>query len=118
MLDIFPLSADGYLTPASGTVEVELFRAAAAVVHHAPLSGGDTLERVERWTRVVTVADFGVNGARLKLPFGAVHPEFDLDWTPWAWSTCGWSFRATACSTTRSTVCEFGRMHRCGIGTK
>jgi hypothetical protein len=82
MLDVLPLSEDGYLLPARGTVEVELFAPQHRVFHHAPLSGGDTLERVERWTVAVAVEDFTANGARLKLPFGAVHPEFDWDWTP------------------------------------
>jgi hypothetical protein len=80
ILEILPISADGYLTPASGTAEVELFAPQKRSFSLVPLSGGDTLERVERWTKRVDLADFGVNGARLKLPFGAVHPEFDLDW--------------------------------------
>jgi hypothetical protein len=80
ILDVLPISADGYLTPTSGTVEVELFAPQKRSFSLVPLSGGDTLERVERWTKRVDLADFSVNGARLKLPFGAVHPEFDLDW--------------------------------------
>lgn len=82
ILDILPMSEDGYLHPARGTVEVELFAPQHRVFHHAPLSGGDTLERVERWTQTIGVEDFTTSGARLKLPFGAVHPEFDWDWTP------------------------------------
>jgi len=80
ILDVLPISADGYATPTGGTVEIELFAPQKRVFQDAPKSGGDTLERVERWTRTVDLADFGPNGARLKLPFGAVHPEFDLDW--------------------------------------
>ncbi len=80
LVELWPLSADGYLTPASGTVEVELFAPQRRVFHHAPRSGGDTIERVERWVRSVSPSDFTTNGVRLKLPFGAVHPEFDLDW--------------------------------------
>jgi hypothetical protein len=80
ILEILPISADGYLTPTSGTAEIELFAPQKRSFDLVPLSGGDTLERVERWTKRVDLADFGVNGARLKLPFGAVHPEFDLDW--------------------------------------
>jgi hypothetical protein len=82
ILDILPLSEDGYLLPARGTVEVELFAPQHRVFHHAPLSGGDTLERVERWTQAIGVENFTTSGARIKLPFGAVHPEFDWDWTP------------------------------------
>jgi hypothetical protein len=50
------------------------------VFHHAPLSGGDTLELVERWTRQVTPADFGPGGVQLRLPYGAIHPELRPDW--------------------------------------
>ncbi|MCI0360901.1 MAG: hypothetical protein L0211_20680, partial [Planctomycetaceae bacterium] len=80
LVEIYPLSDDGYIVPANGAVEVELFAPQKRVFHHAPLSGGDTLERVERWTQAIDAADFGRGYARLKLPFGAVHPEFDLDW--------------------------------------
>jgi hypothetical protein len=80
LVELWPLSADGYLTPTNGTVEVELFAPQRRVFHHAPRSGGDTIERVERWVRSVSPGDFTASGVRLKLPFGAVHPEFDLDW--------------------------------------
>jgi hypothetical protein len=82
ILDVLPISEDGYLLPARGMVEVELLAPQHRMFHHAPLSGGDTLERVERWTQTVALEDFTASGARLKLPFGAVHPEFDWDWTP------------------------------------
>jgi hypothetical protein len=80
IVDLLPMDADGYLAPVSGMVEIELFAPQRRVFHHAPLSGGDTLERVERWTRAIRAADFTANGVRLRLPFGAVHPEFDTDW--------------------------------------
>lgn len=80
LVDLYPLAADGFLAPAGGTVEIELFASQRRVFHHAPLSGGDTIELVERWTRSIDAADFTTRGAQLKLPFGAVHPEFDSDW--------------------------------------
>jgi hypothetical protein len=80
IVDVFPLDAEGYLAAASGWVEAELFAQQRRVFHHAPQSRGETLERVERWTAHVSPADFDARGVRLKLPFGAVHPEFDLDW--------------------------------------
>ena len=73
-----PLDADGGLAAVSGTVEVEFFAPQRRTFHHAPQSGGDTLERVERWT--LQVQDYGPRGARLRLPFGAIHPELDQDW--------------------------------------
>jgi hypothetical protein len=80
LIDVMPLDAEGYLVAASGLVEVELFAQQRRVFHHAPRSRGETLERVERWTASVEAEGFGPSGIRLKLPFGAVHPEFDLDW--------------------------------------
>jgi hypothetical protein len=80
VVDLFPQDGEGYLTPVSGSVEVEFFAPQRRVFHHAPLSGGDTLERVERWTVQINPADFTTNGVRLRLPFGVVHPEFDSDW--------------------------------------
>jgi hypothetical protein len=80
LLDVRSLDADGYLAAAGGLVEIELFAQQRRVFHHAPQSRGETLQRVERWTASVAAEDFGPSGFRLKLPFGAVHPEFDLDW--------------------------------------
>ena len=80
VIDLFPLDGEGYLTPVSGSVEIEFFAPQRRVFHHAPLSGGDTLERVERWTVQINPADFTTNGVRLRLPFGVIHPEFDSDW--------------------------------------
>jgi hypothetical protein len=80
LVELWPLSADGHAVPASGTVEIELYAPQQRVFHHAPRSGGATIERIERWVRSVSPRDFTASGLRLKLPFGAVHPEFDLDW--------------------------------------
>ena len=80
VVDLFPLDGEGYLAPVSASVEIELFAPQRRVFHHAPMSGGDTLERVERWTVAIDPADFTTSGVRLRLPFGAVHPEFDSDW--------------------------------------
>jgi hypothetical protein len=80
IVELMPVDGEGYLAPASGTVEIELFAPQRHVFHHVPQSGGDTLELVERWTRNIRAVDFTANGVRLRLPFGAVHPEFDSDW--------------------------------------
>lgn len=80
ILDLMPIDAEGYLAPVSGVAEIELFALQRRAFHHAPLSGGDTLERVERWTAVINPSDLKTNGFRLKLPFGTVHPDFDTDW--------------------------------------
>jgi hypothetical protein len=83
VVDLFPLDGEGYLAPVSGAVEIELFGPQRRVFHHAPLSGGDTLERIERWTRQIDPSQFTANAVRLRLPFGAVHPEIDTDWVAW-----------------------------------
>jgi len=80
LVDLSPLSADGALTAVAGTVEVELYVPQRRTFDLAPLSGGDTLELLERWTRAIEPSDFGPSGARLKLPFGAIHPELRPDW--------------------------------------
>jgi hypothetical protein len=53
------------------------------VFDQAPKSGGDTLELVERWTRSIAPADMGPSGYRVRLPFGAIHPELSPDWLAW-----------------------------------
>lgn len=83
VVDLFPLDGEGYLAPVSGAVEIELFGPQRRVFHHAPLSGGDTLERIERWVVQIDPLQFTSGGVRLKLPFGAVHPEIDTDWVAW-----------------------------------
>jgi hypothetical protein len=80
VLDVAPLDAEGYIIPADGTLEVELFASQRRAFHHAPLSGGDTLELAERWTRAINPAELRPGGYRFRLPFGAVHPELDPDW--------------------------------------
>jgi hypothetical protein len=80
VVDLLPLDSQGYVAPAGGTVEVELFAAQRRTLYLAPRSGGDTLELVERWTRAIEPEDIGPSGVRLRLPFGAVHPELDYEW--------------------------------------
>jgi hypothetical protein len=80
VLEIAAIDEFGYLAAANGTLQVELFAPQRRVFHHAPLSGGDTLELVERWTRAVSADNVGPAGFRVRLPFGAVHPEIDFDW--------------------------------------
>jgi hypothetical protein len=83
MIDIVPLDGEGFLIPCNGTLTVELFGQQRRTLDLAPQSGGATLELVERWTREISAEDFGPNGVRLKLPFGAIHPELRPDWLAW-----------------------------------
>jgi hypothetical protein len=79
-LVVMPVDFDGALVPVSGTVEVELLARQGRRFQDAPQAGGATTERVERWTRTIRADEFSSSGVRLRLPFGAVHPEFDTDW--------------------------------------
>lgn len=81
LVDIMPLDRFGNRVAALGTVEVELYVPQRRQFDLAPLSGGDTLELVERWSRQIEWTSYGRNGARLQLPFGAIHPELQPDWT-------------------------------------
>jgi hypothetical protein len=83
LIDVAPVDINRRLVPVSGTLEVELFAPQRRTLDLAPQSGGDTLELVERWTRAITPDDFGPSGARLRLPFGAITPELQPNWTAW-----------------------------------
>jgi len=83
LIDVAPLDINGRLVPISGTLEVELFAPQRRTLDLAPQSGGDTIELVERWTRAITPDDFGPSGVRLRLPFGAITPELQPNWTAW-----------------------------------
>jgi hypothetical protein len=82
VIDVMPLDINRYIVPVNGTLEVELFVAQRRIqLDLAPMSGGDTLELVERWTRAIAPEDFGPSGVRLRLPFGAITPELRPSWT-------------------------------------
>jgi hypothetical protein len=82
VVDVFPLDLNRYIVPSNGTLEVELFAPQRRKeLDLAPRSGGDTFELVERWTRAITPDDFGPGGARVRLPYGAIHPELQPNWT-------------------------------------
>ena len=81
VVDVMPLDINRYLVPSSGTLEVELYSPQRRTLDLAPMSGGDTMELVERWTRAINPEDFGPGGVRLRLPFGAIHPELNPNWT-------------------------------------
>jgi hypothetical protein len=71
---IHPTTADGALTPIDGTLAVDLLGQ-----RPASQGQGDGLATIGRWTETVRMADFGPLGAEYRLPFQAVHPDFDLE---------------------------------------
>lgn len=75
---LWPLTADGTVRAARGTLTVELFAARARV---APSSGRAQL--IGRWTRAVDSEDFESRGAQYRLEYKSVDPDRDLMWAPY-----------------------------------
>lgn len=75
IIDIYPCDLQGATVPVFGTLEVDLIAERVGVVKRP-----DPFCRLGRWTQQVRPDDFGPCGARYRLPFQAVHPEFDLRW--------------------------------------
>src|SRR5688500_14885031 len=67
----------GNTTAARGTLDVELFAPLARKYHEVPQGRGYSVELIERWSVNVTEAQFRGGEARIRLPFGALHPQFD-----------------------------------------
>ena len=74
VVEISPLDEQGAIVPVRGTVEVELIGQGQAP---NASSGFPTLGH---WVQSVWPEDFAYRGARCRLPFQAVQPEFDLHW--------------------------------------
>lgn len=75
IVEIEPRDVQGTTVPVFGTLEVELIAERVGVVQRP-----EPFYRLGRWTQVVRPEDFGSYGARYRLPFQAVNPEFDLRW--------------------------------------
>ena len=76
-LDLRVVDAEGLATAAAGTLEVELFAPRIRKYHEAPQSRGYSVDLIERWSLPVAEDSFRGGQARIRLPFGAIHPEFD-----------------------------------------
>jgi len=72
MLVIAPTDERGFLVAATGTLEVELL---GEMPDRFP--NGREFLRLGRWVEAVSVLDYGPTGAVIRLPFQAVHPEFN-----------------------------------------
>jgi hypothetical protein len=77
MVDLRVLDDEGLETTADGTLEIELFAPRIRKYHEAPQSRGYHVDLIERWTVAVNASQFHRGVARVRLPFGAIHPEFD-----------------------------------------
>jgi len=81
---------DDWLTaaPVSGHVELTLLGSQQAPFSAVPYGRGFRRGvRLATWTRAFTAADVGPLGVALKLPFQALHPDFDLDAEPFGMVT-------------------------------
>ncbi len=74
LITLYPKSDQGWLVPASGTLQVTLFAS-----RHSKVTSHSAIRELGRWTIPVRAEDFAAGAPSYKLPFGAVHPEFDLD---------------------------------------
>jgi hypothetical protein len=73
VVHVFPLDCDGLVTPVDGTLNVTLVGQQLGAVRDR-----EPFPHLGQWTRAVCLEDFGPAGAVYRLPFQAVHPEFDL----------------------------------------
>jgi hypothetical protein len=71
------LDEQGLETTAAGTLEVELFAPRIRKYHEGPQSRGYLVDLIERWTVPLPAESFRRGTAVVRLPFGALHPEFD-----------------------------------------
>ena len=74
LVHVYPLDGYGQVVPVRGTLHVDL---RAPRYPGTPRSG--RFYELGRWTEVLQTLDFTAAGAVFRLPFRAVHPEFDLD---------------------------------------
>jgi hypothetical protein len=79
LIHLFPLDANGRVTPVSGTLWVELMAPRRRAYHEVPHGRGQSIEAIGRWSRTIRPADLTARGAIVRLPFQAVHPAFDDD---------------------------------------
>jgi len=77
VLHLQPMDAWQGVTPASGTLEVELHALEARAFSLASNSRGRSLQPIARWAQSVKASDYGPRGAAIQFPFQAAHPEFD-----------------------------------------
>jgi len=77
------LDENGQLIPVSGTAVVELFAAQRRKFNEAPQSGGWMTELMQRWSETIQPEQIGTSGILLRLPFSAVHPEFNPGVDDW-----------------------------------
>lgn len=83
ILTVWPLDAQGQIVPVSGTLAVQLegLRGASARSQYSYFRG-NPFPVLGQWTQALQADAVGPAGARFKLPFQAIHPEFDTEVAP------------------------------------
>ncbi len=71
------LDEEGFETRAAGTLEVELLAPRIRKYHEAPQSRGYSVDLIERWSVQFAAEKFRGGQVLVRLPLGAIHPEFD-----------------------------------------
>ncbi len=79
MLDVLPLDGEGNVVAADGTLEVDLY----GDQYGSPTRGQD-YRLLGHWVARLEARQVTANGARFRLPFQAVSPEFRNDLSPHA----------------------------------
>jgi hypothetical protein len=74
---VVPLDVHGYAVAASGSLQVYLIGPRLRRFQEAPRSRGSKLDRLGCWVKAVHESDFREGGFAYRLPFQAIHPEFD-----------------------------------------
>jgi hypothetical protein len=77
VVTVYPIDANGRLVAVDGTLDVDLV--AQQLMTVADESG---FPAIGRWTVAVRSSDFGPSGAVYRLPFQAVHPDFQWELDP------------------------------------
>lgn len=79
LVRVYPLDANGAVTPVDGTLSVELIAPRRRDFSQVPHGRGTSVDRIGRWSRSIRHKDLSASGIMVKLPFQATHPEFDND---------------------------------------
>ena len=79
IIHVYPLDGESNVMRIHGTLEVELIAPVRVAYDGVPQGRGRISRRLGRWVEVVRPESIGPHGASFKLPFQALHPEFDIE---------------------------------------
>ena len=82
IVHVLPLDEYGGPVVAEGTIDVTLLAFQRRDLDQAVRSRGESIERIGQWTRRLDAESIGPHGAVFKLPYQAIHPEFDTVQAP------------------------------------